>query len=91
VRILRTTMTVATVAAAIASSQAAVAGEGAIASLTPGKPAGVVEAQRHRHNLWLIGGAAAVVIVGVAIAAESGGNAACGSTCSSTATSATTS
>jgi len=84
-------MIAATVATAIAGSQAAVAGEGATASLAPGKPAGVLEAQRHKHNLWLIGGAAAVVIVGVVIAAESSSNASCGSACSSTATSGTTS
>ena len=58
------------VAAAMAGSQA-LAADG---SLAPGKPAGVREAARHSPNLLLIGGAAAVAVVGIVVATQSSSN-----------------
>jgi hypothetical protein len=56
--------------------------------LAPGKPAGIKEAQRRARgpNLLLIGGAAAVAVIGVAIAVAQSNDAACGSACDTTTT-----
>ena len=61
---------------AFAGSQA-VAADG---TLAPGKPAGVHQAARHSPNLLLIGGAAAVVVGGVAIGLSQG-NSQCTTAC----------
>jgi hypothetical protein len=68
----RKAMTAMVVVAAMAGSQA-LAADG---SLAPGKPAGVHEAQRS-PNLLLIGGAAVIAVVGIAIAVSGSDNAAC--------------
>ena len=67
-------------AAAMVGTQA-LAAEG---TLAPGKPAGIKEAARHSPNLLLIGGAAAVAVVGIVIAVQSDDNAACGTACTVT-------
>jgi hypothetical protein len=72
---LRKAMTAMVVVAAMAGSQA-LASDG---SLAPGKPAGVHEAQRS-PNLLLIGGAAVIAVVGIAVAIGSSNNAACSAT-----------
>ena len=59
--------------AAMAGSQA-LAADGA---LPPGKPAGVQEARMGSPNLLLIGGAAAVAVVGIAVAISGGNDGAC--------------
>lgn len=82
----RTALIVAAVSVALAGSQALAADM----SLAPGKPAGVREAQRGSPNLWLIGGAAAVAVVGIVIATQSDDNAVCGSACAPPATTTTT-
>ena len=64
-----------TVVAAMAGSQA-FAADG---SLAPGKPAGVTQAQRS-PNLLLIGGAAVIAVVGIAVAVSSSDNAGCSAT-----------
>ena len=46
-------------------------------ALAPGKPAGVQQAQRHGHNLLLIGAAGAVVVAGIAIAVSNSGSSSC--------------
>jgi hypothetical protein len=52
------------------------------ASLAPGKPAGVHQAQRS-PNLLLIGGAVVVTVVAVVVATQSSNNGgACGTACS---------
>ncbi len=66
------------VAAAFAGSQAVAAG--ADTRLAPGKPAGVHEAARHGRNLLLIGGAAAAVVAGVAVAVANSGSSSCSAT-----------
>ncbi len=70
---LRKAMTAMVVVAAMAGSQA-LAADGALA---PGKPAGVHEARMRIPNLLLIGGAALVVVAGIAVAVSGSGNAAC--------------
>jgi hypothetical protein len=78
----------------VAVASAAMVGSQAVAaeiSLAPGKPAGVREAQRGSPSLWLIGGAAAVAVVGIVIATQSSNNAVCGTACSPPATTTTTS
>jgi hypothetical protein len=83
---LRKAMTAMVVVAAMAGSQA-LAADG---SLAPGKPAGVHEAQRS-PNLLLIGGAAVVAVVGIAVAISTSNNAACSATnCPSQVASSTT-
>jgi hypothetical protein len=62
-------------AAALAGSQALAAG--ADMPLAPGKPAGVQAAQRHHRNLLLIGGAAVLVVAGIAYAAATSSSANC--------------
>jgi hypothetical protein len=77
----------------VAVASAALVGSQAVAadlSLAPGKPAGVREAQRS-PSLWLIGGAAAVAVVGIVIATQSGNDAVCGTACTAPATTTTTS
>ena len=81
----RTAALAMVVAGALTGTQAFADG-----TLTPGKPAGVQQAQRHGHNLLLIGAAAAVVIAGVAVAAANSGSSAC-SAANCPATGATTS
>jgi hypothetical protein len=73
-------------AAAMAGSQA-IAADG---TLAPGKPAGVHQAARS-PNLLLIGGAAALVIGGVAVAISQGNNAQCGAACNLPVSTSTTS
>ena len=68
------------VAASLAASQA-LAADG---TLAPGKPAGVQQAARHSPNLLLIGGAAALVVGGVAIGLSQDSNAQCGAACTVT-------
>jgi hypothetical protein len=74
----RTVMTAATMAALLAGSQA-VAADGS--QLAPGKPGGVQMAQRGSRHLLLIGGAALVVVAGIAIAVAQSDNAQCGTAC----------
>ena len=75
------------VVAAMTGTQA-LAADGALA---PGKPAGVQQAQRHGHNLLLIGAGVAVLVAGVAVAASSGGSGSCSATnCPTTAASTST-
>jgi hypothetical protein len=68
----RKAMTAMAVVAAMAGSQA-LAADG---SLAPGKPAGVHQAARS-PNLLLIGGAAVVAVVGIAVAIGTSNNAVC--------------
>jgi hypothetical protein len=70
---LRKAMTAMIVVAAMAGSQA-LAADGALA---PGKPAGVHEARMGRPNLLLIGGAAVVAVVGIAVAVSGSSSASC--------------
>ena len=49
--------------------------------LTPGKPAGVREAARRSPSILVIGGAAAVAVVGIAIALDHSSSAVCSSAC----------
>ena len=58
----RTAMTAAAMAALLTGSQA-MAADGP--QLAPGKPSGVLTAQRGSHHLLLIGGAVLVVVVGM--------------------------
>jgi hypothetical protein len=74
----RNAMIAVALAVAMAGSQA-LAADG---SLAPGKPAGLHEAQRHSPSLLLIGGAAAVAVVGIVIATQSSNNSVCGAACS---------
>ena len=60
------------VAAAMSGTQALADG-----ALAPGKPAGLQQAQRHGHNLLLIGAAAAAVVAAVAVAVASSGSSSC--------------
>jgi len=69
----RTAMMAVTVAAAMTGSQALAAD----LSLSPGKPAGVREAQHGHHNLLLIGLGVTAAVVGIVIATQSSGSAAC--------------
>ena len=48
--------------------------------LSPGKPAGVREAQHGHHNLLLIGLGVTAAVVGIVIATQSSNNAACSAT-----------
>ena len=82
----RKALIVAATSVALAGSQAAAAD----ISLAPGKPAGVREAQRS-PNLWLIGGAAAIAVVGIVIATQSGNDSVCGAACNPPATTTSTS
>jgi len=70
----RTAMIAMAAAAAMTGSQAMAAD----ISLAPGKPAGVHEAQHGSPSLWLIGGVAAAVVVGIVIATANANNATCG-------------
>jgi hypothetical protein len=70
----RTAMIAMAAAAAMVGSQAMAAD----ISLAPGKPAGVHEAQHGSPSLWVIGGVAAAIVVGVVIATASSSNAVCG-------------
>jgi hypothetical protein len=83
----RKALIAAVAAAALIGSQAGAAD----LSLAPGKPAGVREAQRGSPNLWLIGGAATVAVIGIVIATQSSNDAACGTACSPPATTTSTS
>jgi len=65
----------------------AVAAEGALA---PGKPAGVHQAARS-PRLWVIGGAAALAVAGIAIAVSNSDNQQCGAACTTPVTTTTTS
>ena len=69
----RKAMTAMVVVAAMAGSQA-LAADGALA---PGKPAGVHEARMGGPNLLLIGGAAVIAVVGIAVAISGSSSAAC--------------
>lgn len=81
------TALVALSAAAMIGSQAMAAD---VSALTPGKPAGVHQAQRS-PNLLLIGGAAALAVVAVVVATQSGNNnGTCGTACSPATTSTST-
>jgi len=62
-----------------AAAVAALTGSQALAdgALSPGKPAGIEQAQRHGHNLLLIGGVAAAVVAGIVVAATNSGGGAC--------------
>jgi hypothetical protein len=68
----RTAAMAIAVAAAMTGTQALADG-----ALAPGKPAGLQQAQRHGHNLLLIGAAAAVVVAGVAVAVANSGSSSC--------------
>ena len=73
----RTAMVAMAMAAALAGTQA-MAADGALA---PGKPAGVSQARvRHSPNILLIGGAAAIAVVGVVVATMGSDNAVCSAT-----------
>jgi hypothetical protein len=75
------TATIAAIAAAAMVGSQALAGD---LSLAPGKPAGVLQAQRHHGpNLWLIGGAAVVAVVAVVVATQSSSYSPCGTACTS--------
>jgi hypothetical protein len=77
-------------AAAMAGSQALAAGSDM--PLAPGKPAGVQDAQRHRHNMLLIGGVSALVVAGVVVALLNSNNSSCSVTnCPNTASTSSTS
>jgi len=69
-------MMAVTVAAAMTGSQALAAD----LSLSPGKPAGVRQAQHGHPSLLLIGAGVAVVVVGIVVATQSSGSAACSAT-----------
>lgn len=69
----RKAMTAMIVVAAMAGSQA-LAADGALA---PGKPAGVQEARMGSPNLLLIGGAAVIAVVGIAVAISGSSDASC--------------
>jgi hypothetical protein len=71
----------ALIAAAMSAAMAGSQASAADASLAPGKPAGVKEAQRGSPSLWLIGGAAVVAVVAVVVATQSSNDATCGSAC----------
>ncbi|MBA2587887.1 MAG: hypothetical protein H0U98_04595 [Alphaproteobacteria bacterium] len=68
----RSGLTAMVVVAAMAGSQA-LAADGALA---PGKPAGVHQAARS-PSLLLIGGAAVIAVVGIAVAVSGSNDAAC--------------
>jgi hypothetical protein len=68
----------AAMAGSLMPSSLAIAADG---TLAPGKPAGMHQAARHSPNLLLIGGAAALVIGGVAVAISQGSNSQCTSAC----------
>lgn len=72
----RKAVTAMVVVAAMAGSQA-LAADGALA---PGKPAGVHEARRGGPNLLLIGGAAVIAVVGIAVAISGSSGAGCDAT-----------
>ena len=74
---LKTALIGLTVAAALIGSQALAAD----VSLAPGKPAGVKEAARHRPNLLLIGGAAALAVGAVVFATQQSKSYVCGAAC----------
>jgi hypothetical protein len=79
----RTAMTAAAMAALLTGSQA-MAADGP--QLAPGKPSGVLTAQRGSHHLLLIGGAVLVVVVGIAIGIATSDNAQCTTACTTPAT-----
>ena len=68
----------AAMAGSLIPSSLAIAADG---TLAPGKPAGVDQAARRSPNLLLIGGAAALVIGGIAVAISQGNDAQCGAAC----------
>ena len=72
----RTAMIAMAAASALLGSQALAAD----AKLAPGKPAGVQQAARH-PSLLLIGGAAAIAVVGVGIAIANANNEKCTTAC----------
>ncbi|HEX4635286.1 MAG TPA: hypothetical protein VH189_03835 [Rhizomicrobium sp.] len=80
----RTAMIAMAVVAAMAGSQA-LAADGALA---PGKPAGVHPAAR-TPRLWVVGGAAALAVAGIAIAIGTSSNGQCGAPCAVPTTSTT--
>jgi hypothetical protein len=73
----RTAMMAVMAAAAMTGSQALAAD----LSLSPGKPAGVRQAQHGHPNLLLIGVGVTAAVVGIVIATQSSSNAACGTAC----------
>lgn len=83
----KTAMMAVAVAAAMTGSQALAAD----LSLSPGKPAGVRQAQHGHPNLLLIGAGVTVAVVGIVVATQSSSNAACGSACTVTTSPAATS
>ena len=74
----RTSMTAAAMAALLTGSQA-MAADGPL--LAPGKPSGVQSAQRGSRHLLLIGGAALLVVAGIAVAVAQSDNAQCSTAC----------
>jgi hypothetical protein len=74
---LEKAFTAAAMAAVLMASQA-LAAEGPLPA--PGKPAGVMAAQRS-SKLLLIGGAALVTVIAVVIATQNSSNAVCGAAC----------
>jgi hypothetical protein len=83
----RTAMMAVMAAAAMTGSQALAAD----LSLSPGKPAGVRQAQHGHHNLLLIGAGVTAAVVGIVIATQSSSDAACGAACTVTTSPSTTS
>jgi hypothetical protein len=81
------TALVAVSAMAMIGSQALAAD---VAALSPGKPAGVHQAQRS-PNLLLIGGAAVVAVVAVVVATQGGSGNSCGTACGAPVTTGTSS
>jgi hypothetical protein len=65
-------------AGSLMPSSLAIAADG---TLAPGQPAGVQQAARHSPNLLLIGGAAALVIGGVAVAISQSSKSQCTTAC----------
>lgn len=60
--------------------------------LSPGKPAGITQAQHHGPSLVLIGGAALATVIAVVVATQSGGSSSCSATnCPTTSSTASTS
>jgi hypothetical protein len=83
----RTAMMAVMAAAAMTGSQALAAD----LSLSPGKPAGVRQAQHGHPNLLLIGAGVTAAVVGIVIATQSSSDAACGAACTVTTSPSTTS
>jgi hypothetical protein len=70
----------ATVALALAATMAGTQAMAADGALAPGKPAGVTQARLRHHgpNLLLIGGAAALAVVGIVVGTLNSNNSVCG-------------